>query len=220
MQIEKINITETLYTSGVPYIYNRTLTEAFIAGTVTFDSWRGVGQDLVSRWNRAHPEAGFPPLDAETRLSYSKRDQVSQADYDEFLRQKADFKAFWEEKIVRPSEQTCTESIMILDAGSRGLPSYRVEDLNTQPGASSLYIEVPGPQQAPVRLAPLTDSPEISLPIGQSSYQSVISMQKEPLPVVIDLMAAPGCDGVLLDLVEILQDKGLLQTVKAGRTAF
>lgn len=109
---------------------------------------------------------------------------------------------------------------MIMDAGTKGLPSYRVVDLNVLPDASSLYIEVPRPQQVPVRLAPLASAPAISLTIGQSGYRSVISMQKESLPVVIDLMVALGCDRVLLDLVDILHDREMLQSVKTERAAF
>jgi len=40
------------------------------------------------------------------------------------------------------------------------------------------------------------------------------------VPVTVDIVARRGCDFVLLDLVAALADKGIVTSVKTGRTAF
>lgn len=43
---------------------------------------------------------------------------------------------------------------------------------------------------------------------------------QEILPVTVSLVTRRGCDFMLLDLVAALADKGIVQTVKTGRTAY
>lgn len=40
------------------------------------------------------------------------------------------------------------------------------------------------------------------------------------LPVTVSLVARRGCDFMLMDLISALADKGIVQTVKTGRTAY
>lgn len=72
----------------------------------------------------------------------------------------------------------------------------------------------------PLLISPLLDAPAIDIPIGQASYESVISLQTEKVPVVIDLMAYPGCDNMSRALVRSLAEKGIIKTVKTGKNAF
>lgn len=63
-----------------------------------------------------------------------------------------------------------------------------------------------------------SQGPEVTFPIGEVSYDSVISNVEEKLPVAIDLLAHRNCDLMLLDLAKALADKGILKEVKTGRT--
>ncbi|VUC26682.1 unnamed protein product [Clonostachys rosea] len=92
--------------------------------------------------------------------------------------------------------------------------------LNDQLDAGYLYMTKPKQWLNPLLISPLLSSPQIDIPIGQVDYQSAISLQTEKLSIVMDLMAAPRCDGMLFKLVETLAEKGLPNTVKTGRTAF
>lgn len=97
---------------------------------------------------------------------------------------------------------------------------YCGEFLNHKEGAGFLYMTDPKQWLNPLLLSPLLSTPQIGIPIGQVDYKSVISLQTEKLPIVMDPMAYPGCDNMLLDLVEKLAEKGIIKTVKTGRTAF
>ncbi|KAF6833102.1 amidase [Colletotrichum plurivorum] len=221
MKKETINVTSTLAESDKPYISDQAETGTLFMTTLMWDSWTQIGKDLVARWNATYPDAGYPPFDNETRSMWAwAQTTASQEDYDEAIKKKADFRAFAEDAFMRPSDETCSESIMVLESGTGGLPSYREEFLNRAPGAGFLYMTDPKPWLSPYRLSPLLSAPQIGIPIGQVPYQSVISLQTEYTPVVIDLLAHSGCDGMLLSLVEALAERGLIKTVKTGRTAF
>ncbi|KAH7254935.1 amidase signature domain-containing protein [Fusarium solani] len=220
MKSEKINVTATLQKSDNPYINTVPMTESLFSTAVRWDSWRDIGKDLIARWNATYPDTGFPPFDLETRNGYINHDTVNQSAYDEVIKHKEEFATFAKKEILRPSKKTCSESIMILESGASGLPSYREEFLNHQEGAGFLYMTDPKQWLNPLLLSPLLSAPQIGIPIGQVDYKSVISLQTEKLPIVMDLMAYPGCDNMLLDLVETLAEKGVIKTVKTGRTAF
>ena len=55
---------------------------------------------------------------------------------------------------------------------------------------------------------------------GQVEYQSVISRRTEMVPVSIQLVAAPGCDAMLVSFIEALADKGIVKRTKTGREAY
>ncbi|RSL90959.1 hypothetical protein BHE90_001933 [Fusarium euwallaceae] len=220
MKTEKINVTAILQKSDNPYINTVAMTESLFSTSLIWDSWRDLGKDLVARWNATYPNAGFPPFDLETRNGYINHGTVNQSAYDEVIKHKKEFATFATKEILRPSKKTCSESIMILESGAGGLPSYREEFLNHEEGAGFLYMTDPKQWLNPLLLSPLLSAPQIGIPIGQVDYKSVISLQTEKLPIVMDLMAYPGCDNMLLDLVEKLAEKGVIKTVKTGRTAF
>jgi len=70
------------------------------------------------------------------------------------------------------------------------------------------------------RVAVFGRSPDIVIPLGQIPFNSTISNKTEMVPVTVDVVARRGCDFVLLDLVGALADKGIITSVKTGRTAF
>lgn len=220
MKTEKINVTAILQKSDNPYINTVAMTESLFSTAVRWDSWQDIGKDLIARWNATYPDVGFPPFDLETRNGYINHGTVNQSAYDEVIRHKEEFATFAKKEILHPSEKTCSDSIMILESGASGLPSYREEFLNHEEGAGFLYMTDPKEWLNPLLLSPLLSAPQIGIPIGQVDYKSVISLQTEKLPIVMDLMAHPGCDNMLFGLVEKLAEKGLIKTVKTGRTAF
>lgn len=174
----RIAIERTQEDIAEPYAGTRCST------AIKFNSTKVIGEPLLAKWEAAHPDAGFPPFDLETRNAYPSPDKISQQDYDDVIARKAEFKAFSEEHILRPSEETCSESLLVLDSGAGGLPSYREEFLNHHPGAGFLYMTNPRQWLNPLLLSSLLSAPQVDLPIGQVDYQSVISLQTEKLPVV------------------------------------
>jgi hypothetical protein len=55
-------------------------------------------------------------------------------------------------------------------------------------------------------------------PIGEALFFSNITNHEEYLPVTIDILAAKGCDGLIVKLAQDLVAAGILPIPKIGRT--
>ncbi len=70
-------------------------------------------------------------------------------------------------------------------------------------------------------LPPILGAPDVAVPIGEVEYQSRITGKTEHLPVVLDLVAAPGMDWELLGAVErVMVATGRRVGVRTGRRMF
>jgi len=56
--------------------------------------------------------------------------------------------------------------------------------------------------------------------VGQTAYNSTISLKEEFLPVPVAIMAAKGCDGMLFALAEQLLAAGIIKVPKTGSLTF
>jgi Asp-tRNA(Asn)/Glu-tRNA(Gln) amidotransferase A subunit family amidase len=126
------------------------------------------------------------------------------------LQQKETFKAWFNSTILIPDNTTCSNAIYVYPQ-STGAVSYR----------NQYFL----PSGAPTgfsngRISVFTEIPDIVVPIGQVAYNSTISGTLEYLPVTISLMAAKGCDYMLLNLIEALSTAGIISGVKVGAAAF
>lgn len=223
MQRTPINFTKTLNDKlEDTRITNITAFQLSSNRLAEYVSYNQVGVPLAEAWTSAFPDAGYPPLDPNPRNAFLRSENLTEEDYDEAVSIKNTFREFWLENMLKPDNETCSDGIMILDMGTGGLPSYREQALNSMPGATSLSYTAPGggPLIPSNYLASMSGSPQIGMPFGQVKYQSYISRQEEVLPVNVDLVAAPGCDGLLLAVLRRLTEKGLVKEVKTGRKAF
>lgn len=107
------------------------------------------------------------------------------------------------------------------DYSSRAANSVRVTThlfLFTQPpkltASKQTYINLP------LYIAVYAGNPEISIPIGQASYNSSRSNITEQYPMSINIQAAAGYNYVLFNLVEKLTDKGTLNKTLTRKLAF
>lgn len=75
----------------------------------------------------------------------------------------------------------------------------------------------------PGRLASLAGLPDYAITLGSfdvgEATLSNSTMKNQSLPLAVDIMAAKGCDFVILDIVEALSKEGVIRTVKAGSVA-
>jgi Asp-tRNA(Asn)/Glu-tRNA(Gln) amidotransferase A subunit family amidase len=217
-----LNFTETLNASlSNPQITNLTAFQLSSNRLAEYVSYNEIGKPLEKAWEAMFPGLGYPPLDPNPRAAFQRSVNLTDDDYQAAVDIKNEFRDFFLAQVLRPDSETCSDGIMILDMGTSGLPSYREQALNTRPGATSLTITTPaGPIIPSNYLASTSGSPQIGIPIGQVTYQSYISLQEEVLPINVDLVAAPGCDGMLLALLQRLAELGIAKTVKVGKTAF
>lgn len=70
------------------------------------------------------------------------------------------------------------------------------------------------------RIATMAGAPDLVVPVGEVSYNSTVSLKTEYMPVTLSFVAARGCDLMLANLVQELQDAGILRAVKTGATLY
>ncbi|KAI1267974.1 amidase signature enzyme [Xylariaceae sp. FL1019] len=215
-----INVSDILRESPTPQISNFTAFQLNSNLLAEYWSWQHVGKPLAAAWLSMFPDRGFPLLDPNPRNAFERSFNRTEADYEAAVEIKNEFRDLFLEKVLRPDEETCSEGILMVDTGTGGRPSYREQTLNSLPGATSITVTVPNGGLANNYLASTAGCPEIGIPIGQVPYQSYASLQQEMVPVSVDLIAYPGCDNMLLELVKELADIDAIKTVKVGKTAF
>lgn len=73
---------------------------------------------------------------------------------------------------------------------------------------------------SPGRLASLAGLPDYAITLGSFDLGGVnfsnSTLKNQSLPLAVDIMAAKGCDFVILDIVEALYKEGAVRTVKTG----
>ncbi|KAK2024658.1 amidase [Colletotrichum zoysiae] len=159
----------------------------------------------------------LPPLDEPYRQvfhSLTVGDEVYQA----AMRNRTRDAAAWHEKVLFSTDESCSESILIYDIGTGGLPSFRERDLNNMPGAA-LPADPTGPRAASM-VASYFGDVDYTVPLGQVSYFSNITYRVETMPVTVNIVAKRGCDFVLFNMINELAHRGILKTVLTGQTAF
>merc|ERR1711939_649464 len=109
-----------------------------IIGAGALDQWVDYGRDVVANY-RAENDGRFPPLNPSTRRSWMSEYEADTQEATVEERAAADavqasLGQWFGEELLGLSPESCSESIMIYDIGTRGLPSYREQTLNTRYG--------------------------------------------------------------------------------------
>ncbi|EFQ25674.1 amidase [Colletotrichum graminicola] len=159
----------------------------------------------------------FPQLDEPYRQIFHSL-TVKNEVYKAAMTNRTRDAAAWHEKVLFSTDQSCSESILIYDIGTGGMPSFRERDLNNMPGAA-LPAEPTGPGAASMVSSYFGDV-DYTIPLGQVSYFSNITYQAETMPVTVNIVAKRGCDFVLFNMVNELAHRGIVKTVLTGQTAF
>lgn len=73
---------------------------------------------------------------------------------------------------------------------------------------------------SPGRLASVADLPDYALTLGSFDLGNLTfsesTLKNQSLPLAVDIMAAKGCDVMILNLVEELYRVGAIRTAKTG----
>ncbi|OJI98271.1 hypothetical protein ASPVEDRAFT_880966 [Aspergillus versicolor CBS 583.65] len=140
------------------------------------------------------------------------QDNGGDAAYTEAVQNKTIFKNWWETAgYGRAHNETCSEGIYIYPY-STGKTQYR-----------NVYTDAP--TKPPMgfkdsRIATMAGAPDLVVPVGEVPYNSTVSLKTEYMPVTLSFVAARGCDLMLANLVQELQDAGILRAVKTGATMY
>ncbi|KAK2041446.1 amidase signature enzyme [Colletotrichum somersetense] len=108
------------------------------------------------------------------------------------------------------ASSTCSSGILLY-VGSAGTPSLRNRYPSSAPGTPPLGF-------SSGRLSVFSGAPDHVFPLGEVGGISAVTNHTEALPVTVDVMAAKGCDGLLVRLAQDLVAAGLLKVPEAGGT--
>ncbi|SCV25179.1 related to amidase family protein [Fusarium fujikuroi] len=207
--VDKINLTQTIEET-----LDRPLQGMLDDLTVlwTHDLITETAEPLISNYS-----PGFPPIDEPYR-SFFRNAVADDSSYKSAMANRTRDTALWHKQVLFSTNSSCSESILLYDIGTGGLPSFREKDLNDSPGAAS-PVDPRGPK-AVSTISSYFGDVDITVPIGQVSYQSNVTFQEEVMPVTVNMVAKRGCDFVLFNLINKLVSKGALSSVDTGRQAF
>ncbi|KAK1510333.1 uncharacterized protein CCOS01_15164 [Colletotrichum costaricense] len=108
------------------------------------------------------------------------------------------------------STSTCSSSLLIY-VGSSGRASLR----NRYPTTTT---PTPPLGFSNGRLSVFSGAPDHVFPLGEVGSVSSVTNVTEMLPVTVDVMAARGCDGLIVRLAQDLVETGILKVPLAGGT--
>ncbi|WRT66257.1 uncharacterized protein IL334_003210 [Kwoniella shivajii] len=178
--------------------------------------WQTLASQVVEAYE--HVNGGrFPPVGSEMSTNMRRARNTTWGD-DEFNRmtRKLEFTAKSFNDIIGRDEETCSKTIYAEPMALNQMPEYREQKLNDMterlsPRINPLYPSTP---------SSISGAPHYIVPIGQVPFKSLVSDQWEYQTVSMSLMAYPGCDFMLLDLIDKLEKAGVITEVKTGRTTF
>lgn len=221
MTVKELNFTATVENATDPVASNFTIMGHATSVINTWTAWEVVGRPLITAWNALF-DGRFPPIDPARRPGWISFDEseTNQTTYDDALDTKNTAVEWYEREFQYSTPESCSESVMLYDIGTGGLPSFRERELNESPDASYLAVTPEGAAITGAGICPIFGCADFTVPIGQVPYQSNVTFHKEMVPVTINMVVKRGCDFVLYNMIEKLADEGVLKTVKTGRTAF
>ncbi|KAH3661435.1 hypothetical protein OGAPHI_006842 [Ogataea philodendri] len=133
---------------------------------------------------------------------------LTEEGYNKALDNKQLFDDWWNENVTASDPDTCSSSLYIYLTNG-GATTYRNKYLKAPSetglsGFSELYI------------SSFARTPEAVVPLAELPYNSTITLTEKYLPVAAAIGAAPGCDFMVLDLIEQLTIAGIINDVAAG----
>ncbi|KAK3939440.1 amidase signature domain protein [Diplogelasinospora grovesii] len=173
------------------------------------------------RFRAGHTEAyaGRPPhVTASVQRRWARGATVAGSEHKEVTRRMAVYRQWWLDHVFRPQEQG-REALVILPIANVE-PHYR-DDMGFAPtsASSGQYYQSSAVDQ--LFLAPILSAPDVMVPVGEVPYLSRISKRTEFLPVVVNVLGAPGSDMALLGAVEkVMRSSGRPMAVTTGSRMF
>ncbi|KAF2262323.1 amidase family protein [Lojkania enalia] len=221
MTVEEFNFTATVQNWTDPIASNFTTLTGATSVINRWSAWDVIGRKLVSTWKQLF-NGRFPPIDYARRPGWVTFDEsvVNQTAYDAALVTKNRGVEWYEANLQYSTPESCSESVLLYDIGTGGLPSFRERELNESPDASYLAVLPETAKITGANICPIFGCADFTVPIGQVPYQSNVTYHEEMVPVTINMVVKRGCDFMLYNMIEKLADEGVLKTVKTGRTAY
>lgn len=153
----------------------------------------------------------LPFVDPAPIARWAFGDSLPDSALDDAIRAKTIFMNWFNNKFLVPVSDTaqCSSALMLYVASTGSGSNLR-----------NRYISAPTPPFgfSSGRISVLAEVPDHVLPIGQVATKSSVTKHDEYFPVAVDIMAAKGCDGLLVRLAQDLTDAGIIAIPKVGAT--
>lgn len=172
-----------------------------------YDQYRLLGQPFKEQYIAKFDKS--PYWNPQTRARWERGAALPFSSYATATEHYKTFQR-WFRTTLTPS---CESSLVLYPMGP-GITDYR--DLYTVAPGAIFGAGLPGNQ-----MSVLAALPDYTVPIGERTYFSRITERNETLPVSIGLIAAAGCDQMLMDLVADLADADIIVgEIKTGRSMY
>ncbi|KAF6793735.1 glutamyl-tRNA(Gln) amidotransferase [Colletotrichum sojae] len=197
--IARFNITES-WRSSRPLEAPETLNGLLNTTYATLISRRQaelVRDPFYADYGRLH-DGRLPFVNPVPLARWAYGDGLEDGAADDAMRNMTVFRDWFRGEVLTVDEKTCSSSIIAYASP----PAIQYRNVYRSPptipfGFASSYWSV------------FAGVPDLVVPVGQTSYNSSITGHVENLPVTINLVAAAGCENMLLSLVAELARVGL-----------
>jgi hypothetical protein len=153
----------------------------------------------------------LPFVDPAPLARWAFGDSYPDTALDDAIHNKTLFMDWFNSKILAPVADSaqCSSALMLYVAST-----------GTGSSTRNRYISAPTPPFgfSSGRISVLAEVPDSVYPIGQVSTKSSVTQHNESFPVTVDILAAKGCDGLLVKLAQDLTDAGILNVPMVGGT--
>jgi hypothetical protein len=153
-----------------------------------------------------------PFVDPAPLIRWAFVENKTNAALDEAIANKTMFMNWFNSEVLPPSDDAdiCSDALFLYP-GNDGEPDTRNEYLKepTVPFGFSAG-----------RISVFAEVPDAVYPLGQVPYFANTTQHIEYLPVAVDIMAAKGCDGLLIKLAQRLVEAGIVPVPEVGRTIY
>ncbi|KAF6821087.1 glutamyl-tRNA amidotransferase [Colletotrichum sojae] len=215
----EFNLTEAWATSGPEGVRDMSLTDVLgktYATLITKEQTALVRDpfyaDYAAAYNGRRPFVNPVPLSRWAWGDAQPANALEDAKANKTL-----FMDWFNSKVLSPlptgafsnSSSTCSSGLLLY-VGSTGNPNPRNQYPNGTPSPPLGFSNG--------RLSVFSEAPDHVFPLGEVPATSEITGHEEMLPVTVDVMAAKGCDGLIVKLAKDLVQAGILKVPKAGGT--
>ncbi|KZT62918.1 amidase family protein [Calocera cornea HHB12733] len=217
-----INITDMVLKAPIASVSNVATWKAASSLLITNTAYWVIGKPLVTAW-AAMFGGRYPPLDPNhTSWFHFNESTISDDKVAAAIAVKQAYSDWINYDFLGADDETCSGALWVYDIGTGGLPSYRYQQLITTayPQATNMSYTPPTAKFTGSSVCSFAGCPDYTVPIGQVPYYSNVTFTTEMVPVTINVVARRGCDFMLFNLFEEMENRGMLATIKTGRTAF
>ncbi|CAG7559971.1 unnamed protein product [Fusarium equiseti] len=153
---------------------------------------------------------GKPPfVHRYTQWQWDISKDITTEERDYYWKRSETYQKWLLEKVLANCDNIFT--IMVLPVGV-GEPNYR-DSVPAPFSPLSCYDSL--------NISPITGAPEVTAIVGQITYESIVTKREEPYPIGVSVIAAPGSDLALVDLVCWgMKVAGIPTQVKTGASVY